>query len=59
MNALELYAEQEFLQKLDLFFDRIIYRVVKGYSEHAMADRAGGRSSALIAPAAVSTRRAA
>jgi hypothetical protein len=59
MNALELYAEQEFLQKLDLFFDRIIYRVVKGYSEHAMADHAGGRSSALIAPAAVSTRRAA
>jgi hypothetical protein len=59
MNALELYAEQEFLQKLDLFFDRIIYRVVKGYSEHAMAGHAGGRSSALIAPAAVSTRRAA
>jgi len=59
MNALELYAEQEFLQKLDLFFDRIIYRVVKGYSEHAMAERARGRSSALIAPAAVSTRRAA
>ena len=59
MNALELYAEQEFLQKLDLFFDRIIYRVVKGYSEHAMADHAGGRSPSLIAPAAVSTRRAA
>lgn len=37
MNAMQLYAEQEFLQKLDLFFDRIIYRVVKGYSEHALA----------------------
>lgn len=43
MNAMQLYAEQEFLQKLDLFFDRIIYRVVKGYSEHAMAIPSGGQ----------------
>ncbi len=46
MSAMELYAEQQFLQSLDLFFDRIIYRVVKGYSEHAMA----GGTVRLVAP---------
>lgn len=60
MNAMELYAEQEFLQKLDLFFDRIIYRVVKGYSEHEMANQAGARPApALMASALSPGRRAA
>ena len=60
MNAMELYAEQEFLQKLDLFFDRIIYRVVKGYSEHAMANQPGERhASTPIATAVAPGRRAA
>jgi len=60
MNAMELYAEQEFLQKLDLFFDRIIYRVVKGYSEHAMAGHTGGRhAQTLLVTAETPGRRAA
>ena len=60
MNAMQLYAEQEFLQKLDLFFDRIIYRVVKGYSEHAMANQPGERHAPTpIATAVAAGRRAA
>ncbi|MFN7561246.1 MAG: hypothetical protein ACK5TH_05665 [Prosthecobacter sp.] len=59
MNALELYAEQEFLKRLDHFFDRIIYRVVKGYSEQAMADVAGRPADFRTATTAVPGRRAA
>lgn len=60
MNAMELYAEQEFLQTLDIFFDRIIYRVVKGYSEHEMANQAGERPApSLLATAAAPGRHAA
>ena len=60
MNAMALYAEQEFLQKLDLFFDRIIYRVVKGYSEHEMANQAGARPApTLVTGTASPSRRAA
>lgn len=61
MNALELYAEQEFLQRLDRFFDRIIYRVVKGYSEHAMAAATSGRTSSpmRLSTAADAGKRAA
>lgn len=36
MNALQLYSEQEFLTSVDGFFDRIIYRVAKGFSEAMM-----------------------
>ena len=36
MNAIQLYHEQEFLTELDGFFDRIIYRVTKGFSEALM-----------------------
>ena len=60
MNAMELYAEQEFLQKLDLFFDHIIYRVVKGYSEHAMGAETGAKPKPeLITTAAGFGKRAA
>jgi hypothetical protein len=60
MNAMELYAEQEFLQTLDIFFDRIIYRVVKGYSEQEMANQAGSRAApSLLATTAAPGRRAA
>lgn len=59
MSALELYAEQEFLKRLNHFFDRIIYRVVKGYSEQAMADSAGRPGDFRTAAAAVPSRRAA
>jgi hypothetical protein len=60
MNAMQLYAEQEFLRKLDLFFDRIIYRVVKGYSEHAMVNQPGERHAPpLMATAVAPGRRAA
>jgi hypothetical protein len=36
VTAIELYAEQEFLGLIDEFFDRIIFRVCKGYSEQEM-----------------------
>jgi hypothetical protein len=36
VTAVELYAEQEFLGLVDEFFDRIIFRVCKGYSEREM-----------------------
>jgi hypothetical protein len=36
ITAIELYAEQEFLGLIDEFFDRIIFRVCKGYSEQEM-----------------------
>jgi hypothetical protein len=36
VTAIELYAEQEFLGVMDEFFDRIIFRVCKGYSESEM-----------------------
>ncbi len=36
VTAIELYAEQEFLGLVDGFFDRIIFRVCKGYSEEEM-----------------------
>jgi hypothetical protein len=60
MNAMELYAEQEFLQRLDRFFDRIIYRVVKGYSEQAMNAAPAVRSaSARLGTTAETGKRAA
>jgi hypothetical protein len=60
MNAMELYAEQEILQKLDFFFDRIIYSVVKGYSEHAMGAETGAKPAPeLITTAAGFGKRAA
>jgi hypothetical protein len=37
VTAIELYAEQEFLGLIDEFFDRIIFRVCKGYSEREMS----------------------
>lgn len=37
VTAVELYAEQQFLQRLDQFFERIVYRVVKGYSVQGLA----------------------
>ncbi len=48
VTAVELYAEQQFLQRLDLFFDRIIYRVVKGYSEQGLDSSSGKPSLATI-----------
>ena len=36
VTAVELYAEQEFLGLIDEFFDHIIFRVCKGYSEQEM-----------------------
>jgi hypothetical protein len=48
VTAVELYAEQQFLQRLDLFFDRIIYRVVKGYSEQGLDASASKPSHATI-----------
>lgn len=48
MNAIQLYSEQEFLTAVDGFFDRIIYRVAKGFSEQ-MLMRAG---EGLLAEAA-------
>ncbi len=59
MNAIELYAEQEFLQRLDTFFDRIIYRVVKGYSEHALMTTSTEAHAARFTGVAEAQRRAA
>jgi len=44
VNALQLYGEQEFLCTLGEFFDRIVYSVVKGYSE-AEIDRKQGNKT--------------
>jgi hypothetical protein len=45
MNALQLYSEQEFLTSVDGFFDRIIYRVAKGFSESLMANSYAGQNT--------------
>lgn len=36
VTAVELYAEQEFLGLVNDFFDRIIFRICKGYSERGL-----------------------
>lgn len=59
MNAIQLYAEQEFLQRLDTFFDRIIYRVVKGYSEQALMTTSTEAQAARFTGVAEAKRRAA